>query len=444
MVCRNCGRDRPRCGCIPEGFWQSPEAIAALTRLDMAALIGLLRRYSDLSQSALARLMGLSPGMVSMLESGQTQLTNITKIWSALEALQAPRLVPESVAEAPNVSEENQASSTDDDPTSVLSRLLPPADALEPLAAKTGRRLGASTVEDLTARVHGLRLADDVLAGGDLIQPARRELNTALHLYNHSTHTEEVGQALLSAIAELAQIVGWILSDAGGHTEAERIYRLGLTAARQAGNSTLAGNIAGSLAYQWSNTGQPQQAVELATAALTEAGSHVHPTARALFFDRLAWSHAQAGDAQAAIRALSHAHEALAADASDQAPEWAYWVNDAELKVMDARVYTELRRPLRAVPLLSEALDRYDATHARELALYLSWLAVAYADANEPEQAVAVADHMLTLSADLASDRISQRARVVLDRLVRFSQISEVHNFLERASASSSVRSAES
>ncbi|GAA2218914.1 helix-turn-helix transcriptional regulator [Streptomyces nogalater] len=47
-----------------------------------------------------------------------------------------------------------------------LADLLPDGDALEPLAAPCGRRIGATTVEGLAARVHGLRLADDVLSGG--------------------------------------------------------------------------------------------------------------------------------------------------------------------------------------------------------------------------------------------------------------------------------------
>jgi hypothetical protein len=40
---------------------------------------------------------------------------------------------------------------------------------------------------------------------------------------------------------------------------------------------------------------------------------------------------------------------------------------------MAGRCYTELRRPLKAEPLLSQALSDYDDTHARETALYLSW-----------------------------------------------------------------------
>jgi hypothetical protein len=93
-------------------------------------------------------------------------------------------------------------------------------------------------------------------------------------------------------------------------------------------------------------------------------------------------------------------------------------------------VYTELHRPLRAVPLLCRVLDRYDATHARELALYLSWLAVAYADANEPEAAAGSATRMLELSADMASDRTVERARIVLRRLVEFGDVPEVRAVL--------------
>ncbi|MEV4085366.1 hypothetical protein ACGFJC_39155 [Nonomuraea fuscirosea] len=95
-----------------------------------------------------------------------------------------------------------------------------------------------------------------------------------------------------------------------------------------------------------------------------------------------------------------------------------------------ASVIRLLRRPLRAVPLLTDVLSRYDTTHARELALYLSWLAVALADANEPEEAARQARRMLEMSAHVASDRISLRAKVVLDRLVPHREVREVRELL--------------
>ncbi|MCW2859760.1 MAG: transcriptional regulator, family [Actinoallomurus sp.] len=77
-------------------------------------------------------------------------------------------------------------------------------------------------------------------------------------------------------------------------------------------------------------------------------------------------------------------------------------------------------RELRAaVPLFREMShsEQTAATHTRELALYMSWLAVALADANEPEEAGATASRMLDLAQGFASDRTHERSRVVLNSL---------------------------
>jgi transcriptional regulator with XRE-family HTH domain len=242
-------------------------------------------------------------------------------------------------------------------PAQVLAAIMPEGDPLSCLPAEAGRRVGMGTVRDLAARVHGLRLADDVIAGSDLIRPAFRKLDAAVRLYRCGTHTEEAGRALLVNIGELAQIVGWIASDAGQHDQAAQTYQLGISAAREAGD--------GSLAYQIVNVGDAQESVALTRAALDAAGRHASPRIRALTWDRLAWAHARAGEAQPAIRALGEASAALASMAGADEPSYLYWVSPGELQIMEARACTELRRPLRAVPLLTEVLTRYDATHVR-------------------------------------------------------------------------------
>ncbi len=144
--------------------------------------------------------------------------------------------------------------------------------------------------------------------------------------------------------------------------------------------------------------------------------------------------HTKAGEAQPAMRALGEAGEALAADgAGVESPAYLYWVDAGELRVMESRVYTELRRPLRAVPLLRDVLSRYDTTHTRELALYLSWLAVALADANEPEEAAATAERVITLSETVTSDRTAARVRVVRERLEGYRDVPEVRAVLDGA-----------
>lgn len=315
-------------------------------------------------------------------------------------------------------------------PSEILAAIMPSGDPLVPLRRVTGRRIGRSTIASLSARVHALRLADDVLGGEDLIGPAFRELGAAVTIYRESTHTDDIRQKLLGLIGEYAQIAGWVASDAGQHQQAAQAYKLGVSAAREAGDSTLESNLIGSLAYQVSNVGDPNEAVALATAAVEVAGPHSPGRARALAWDRLAWAHAREEDAQAAMRALGEAETALASDREQNGAGYLYWVDAGELQVMEARVYTELRRPLRAVPLLTDVLARYDSTHTRELALYLSWLAVAYADANEPEEAARTAQRMLEMSADVASDRTAGRAQVVLRRLHTYQSVPQVRELL--------------
>jgi tetratricopeptide (TPR) repeat protein len=284
-----------------------------------------------------------------------------------------------------------------------------------------------ATVDDLSARVHALRLADDVLAGGDLIDPAFREMDTAVRTYRSSSDDR-----LLPVIGEFAQIAGWVASDAGQYERAAETYELGISAAREAGDGVLESNLRSSLAYQVANVGDPAEAVGLATAAVGVAGGDAPPRARALAWDRLAWAHAKAQDAQAAMRALGEASAALAESdrQGGDEPAYLYWVNEAELRVMEARAYTELRRPLRAVPLLADVLSRYDATHARELALYLSWLAVALVDANEPEEAAATTTRMLELGSAVTSVRTAERVRVVLAKLEPYRDVPAVRELL--------------
>ncbi len=326
-------------------------------------------------------------------------------------ALEVPRATLERAAALPT-------------PERTLEEMLP-AEPL-PLATHGGRELGHETADYLANRVHSIRLADDVIPGKDMIGPAFRELDAAAQLAKDGTFTEPVGRRLLAAVGELAQIAGWIAYDAGELGRAEQTFRLGLTAAREAGDTVLQGQLAGTLAYQWSNNGREVDGLALAQAALVDAGPGAPPRARALFWDRIAWAHTKMDDARAAMRALGEAEQALASPAGEDEPTWLYWVDAGELKIMEARCFTELRRPLRAVPLLTDTLSRYDATRTREYTLYNSWLAVALVDANEPEHAANVAMRMLIATAALGSDRITERMRVVLARLDPHRAIPEV------------------
>ncbi|MGQ4517081.1 helix-turn-helix domain-containing protein [Streptomyces sp. DW26H14] len=400
-------------------------------RKRFGAYLARLRKSRGMSQLGLADKLSLLSGTKTVTRNDVSRWEHGKRIpdsWLRQLARALGTPLPE--LERAAAYARGEAGATLPGPTAPLSELLPERGLFGSSLAPDGRRIGLTEVVRLASRVHGLRLADDVVAGGDLIAPAFRELRSAVALYRHSAFSDDVGRALLVQIGEVAQIAGWIASDAGRHADAECAYRLGISAARQAGDGALTAHLVGSLAYQHSNTGREQEGVELASAAVEVAGPDAPAETRALFLDRVAWAHAKAAESEPAVAALGQAHEASVGD-GPEAPDWAYWVSPEELEIMDARVYTELQRPLRAVPLLREVLGRYDATHARELALYSSWLAVALADANEPEQAASEAEHVIRMSADLTSDRTASRVRVVLTRLQEFDAVAEVRSLLD-------------
>ncbi|MFJ9771183.1 transcriptional regulator [Kitasatospora sp. NPDC101157] len=316
----------------------------------------------------------------------------------------------------------------------VIASLLPADTEFSPLGTSTGNTVGSADAEALLRRVHGLRLADDVLAGGDLVETVIRELRSAVRLHNDTSHTEAVGRQLLTGVAELAQLAGWVATDSAGKADPVPLFRTGVAAATQAGDGPLAAHLLGSWGYWEANRGDIRRGLGLVRAAEHEAaGGPVR--ARSLTAARVAWVSTLAGDQRAALTAIDTAMDQI--DAADEEMAamadprlWLYWVNRDEQEVMQARVYTQLRRPLRAVPLLRKVLATYDASHAREFALYASWLSVALADANEPEEAAKTAHRMFEVLAGVPSSRAQDRSKAVIGALRRYREVPEAAEVL--------------
>jgi tetratricopeptide (TPR) repeat protein len=155
---------------------------------------------------------------------------------------------------------------------------------------------------------------------------------------------------------------------------------------------------------------------------------------RSLLFQRGAWTYAVAGDAQRTARALAHASDALAVESpAGSAPDWASWAhNQTELEIMAGRCWAALQRPIRAIPALEAAMSRYNDSHARDKALYLSWLADSYLDAGEIEHAAVTLGRSFDLAEHVASSRPGRRLNSVLRRLQPHASVGEVGELLAR------------
>lgn len=282
---------------------------------------------------------------------------------------------------------------------------------------RAGGQVGGSLAEELEARVIGLRHLDDVVSSRDLLPAVVKELGEVEALVGSASFAEQVGRRLFTVVGELAQLAGWIASDAGRCADAQRLYLSGVDAAEAAGDRVLGAQLLSSLSYQLANVGNPRDAALLARTAVRGADD-ASPVVRALLLERLAWASVKAGDAEGTWRALDAVNDSYdrRGDAGSE-PEWVYWLNQAEIDVMAGRCMIELGRPGDAEPLLANAVARYPADHAREVALYLTWLAEFYARTGDLDAARDVVERARRHAATMPSSRTEDRLDSVVGLL---------------------------
>jgi hypothetical protein len=221
----------------------------------------------------------------------------------------------------------------------------------------------------------------------------------------------------LVAVGELAQLAGWVASDAGHYVEAERVYLSGVTAASAAEDPVLAGQLLSSLSYQMANVGDPADASLLARSAVKGANG-ASPVVRTLLLERVAWASARSRDADGARRALDTVDDTYESRSDGiEEPEWTYWLNRSEIDVMAARCMIELGDPSSAEPLLSGAIATYDPEHVREVALYQTWLAESYVRSGELDAGRTTLARARKLALRAKSARLTARVATI-DRLL--------------------------
>jgi hypothetical protein len=232
---------------------------------------------------------------------------------------------------------------------------------------------------------------------------------------------------LLGLVAGLAQLAGWTAADAGRPDAARRAYGVGLATAAAAGDRALGAHLLGCLSHLVVER-DPAEALLLARTGYAGARHSGAGGLRALLLHRVAFAAARSGERRTSETALAAAERVADRRAPDREPAWLYWLDPGELAVMAGRCFAALRRPLRAVPLLRQRWDRAVAPlrpaeeprppGPRTVAIDGGWLAEAYLDAGEVEQAGAVALAAVVAAIRSGSPRAAGRALSSRSRLV--------------------------
>lgn len=438
---------------LPAHVLARPDFGAACAARDLGAVLRLAKRWGGVGFSAshLARRCEMTVSRIQDYVNGRTQAQRVEIFERVADGLHIPGAMFdlatrawEQNGQAPHVADATRSEpSIGDGELSVLRRdfmKLGAGLAASSLATglpglpsgASGNKIGATSVEALRTNFARLRQLDDQLGGGDTFRVYLAEVENLANLLKRGGFADPVQRDLQVLFAEQTQQAGWAAFDAGWQQKATSLFERSFEAAKEANAADLAGNALALRSYQLLSN--RTLAPELTDKSLVIAADSVHPAVKSLLYQRGAWTYAVAGKVGQTAEALGRASEALAGSATaGPAPGWAAWAhNPLELQIMTGRCWSVLHRPIRAITALEAAMGEYDDSHARDKALYLSWLADAYVDAGEVEHAALVVGRALDLSTNIASSRPRERVAAVLGRLEPHKAATEVSELFVR------------
>ncbi|MFJ8309890.1 MULTISPECIES: DNA-binding protein [unclassified Streptomyces] len=158
---------------------------------------------------------------------------------------------------------------------------------------------------------------------------------------------------LLAALAELCEVIGWILFDAGRHQAADRMNTRALALAELCGDRGITRLVLLNHSMLLTHTGHPRAALDTAARV---AGPRPLPTlVGSLVLVRRAHATALLGGRREAAELVDRARSRFLDGASRHDPPWSWWIDQAELTGHQGWVLARLRDWDRAIPLLYEA-----------------------------------------------------------------------------------------
>ncbi|MFD8483404.1 MFS transporter [Kitasatospora sp. NPDC059673] len=322
--------------------------------------------------------------------------------------------------------------------TPVSRWLITPADgsvARESAPDLSGYRVGHADAAKLREAAQEARRWDSKYGGGDwrssMVPECLRVEAAPLLLASYS---DAVGRALFGATAELTRLAGWMAFDTGQHEAAQRYYIQALRLARAAGDVPLGGYVLASMSLQASYRSFPDEAVDLAQAALER--NRGLATARTMSFFHLveARAHAKAGNAPACGTALSAAEAALdRARPGDHDPTWIDFYTYDRLAADAAECFRDLGVPSKVRQFTREALARPTEGFVRSHGLRLIVSAMAEAEAGDLDAAVAAGERAVEVAGRISSHRSREYVVELLRRLEPYQNEQRVKELTERA-----------
>jgi len=273
-----------------------------------------------------------------------------------------------------------------------------------------GRRIGEAAVGRLEKRAAALRAIDDEDGGGTVLEESFSALTLTTGLIRRSTYSDTHGARLYSVASDLARQYAAALFDMHGVCS-DKAFETSLRAAKAGGDDAIGANCLAFWASAAYNTGRRSDAEAMASAGLAAVRGRAAPSVVAVLETRRGRARARLGDA-GSLSSFDRAEELLGQAGTEPGPDWADWIDQAEIHAARGSSQLDLGRPKQAEDNFAAARQCFDPSIIRTQVVYLARQASAQLDQGKADQAVATGHIALDMAEAISSRR---SADAVLD-----------------------------
>jgi transcriptional regulator with XRE-family HTH domain len=424
-LCRACIQTARQPVARPLWLFDSAALRDALARVNLPAVLAIVRAATGLSQADLAAIAGWNPSTLSLYEHGHRDgIFDIRVLLQFADAVDLPReaLLPLLLGSAGTAF---AAHSDVDEATMDLDRrkfggvaasaavtALLPSFTMPP-------RITTSHVRYLQKCADTLSSRDQDFGGAALLRSGLCQWERARRMLKEASYTETVGREFMAVTGRLGACVGWLAFDGGQHALSQSLYSQAREFAEEAEDTVLKARLLGLsslLASHLARTSGKNSAARdgllLAYRAAEEARYEPLPRLHALIALRQAYAASLLGDKAVFRSGITRARRELGKGPLTDEPAWLHFVNDAEITGFEAQGHMDLGEPERSEELYRDTLAGDLAPRNR--VFYQARLAGSLLQQGAVGQAVASASHVLPeLASGIASVRTVRELRPI-------------------------------
>ncbi|MFD3618704.1 hypothetical protein ACFWWT_26385 [Streptomyces sp. NPDC058676] len=298
-------------------------------------------------------------------------------------------------------------------------------------------RIVPEEVSFLSAAADDNYAIDQQFGANRLWRPTRAHLLWTHHMIDRGIYDDALGQQLHALAGKLTTSLGWFCYDAGLQDKARQYFSEALNAANYTSDDKLASRTLSNMSRQAVDLNKGREAVRFAKLGQRHAELWDAPTrVIALLAIREAQGYARLGDTLNCEAAIKRAWKEWERGGDERDPDWALFLNLAELTCLEGMCRLDLGQTARAQALLARSEAMQDAAHSRNRGMCLGRLSVAAVENGDVDHGLAAATEALRLvESGMSSTRTAAQLKIVHNGMLPHQRARGVGDLLEQIRA---------